>query len=72
MNPRAGRSANLLLALLVFMIYSNVLSLTQAWVAQGRVSVLFGLLAVHFVMLFALPLMFAKRILVFSFFRQRR
>lgn len=71
-NPRAGRSANLILALLVFMIYSNVLSLTQAWVAQGRVSVLFGLLAVHLVMLFALPLMFAKRILVFSFFRQRR
>jgi lipopolysaccharide export system permease protein len=71
-NPRAGRSANLILALLVFMIYSNVLSLTQAWVAQGRVSVLFGLLAVHLVMLFALPLLFAKRILVFSFFRQRR
>jgi hypothetical protein len=36
------------------------------------VSGLFGLRAVHFVMLFALPLMFAKRILVFSFFRQRR
>ena len=35
-NPRAGRSANLLFALLTFMVYSNLLSVSQARVAQGR------------------------------------
>jgi lipopolysaccharide export system permease protein len=71
-NPRAGRSANLILALLVYMIYSNLLSMMQAWVAQGRVSFLVGMLTVHLVMILALPLLFAKRIMVVSFFRLRR
>lgn len=71
-NPRAGRSANLILALLVYMIYSNLLSMSLAWVSQGKISWLTGLLAVHAVMLVALPLMFARRIMVFSFFRLQR
>lgn len=71
-NPRAGRSANLILALLVYMIYSNLLSMTQAWVAQGRMSFAAGLLTVHLVMILALPLLFARRILVFSFLRLKR
>ena len=71
-NPRAGRSANLILALLVYMIYSNVLSMTQAWVAQGRISFVAGILSVHLIMIVALPLLFARRILVFSFLRLKR
>lgn len=71
-NPRAGRSANLILALLVYMVYSNLLSMSLAWVGQGRISWLTGLLAVHAVMLLALPVMFARRIMVFSFFRLQR
>ena len=35
-NPRAGRSANLLFALLTYIVYSNLLSVSQARVAQGR------------------------------------
>jgi lipopolysaccharide export system permease protein len=34
-NPRAGRTNNLILALLAYMLYSNLLSVSQAWVAQG-------------------------------------
>ena len=71
-NPRAGRSANLILALLVYLLYSNVLSMTQAWVAQGRISFAVGLFSVHLAMLVALPLLFARRILVFSFLRVGR
>lgn len=71
-NPRAGRSANLILALLVYVIYSNLLTTAQAWVAQGKISFLAGLLFVHLVMLLALPLFFARRILVFSFLRLRK
>ena len=71
-NPRAGRSANMILALLVYMIYSNLLTMSQAWVAQGKIAPLTGLLSVHLLMLVALPLLFARRIMIFSFFRLAR
>src|SRR5512133_1447021 len=41
-NPRGGRSANLLLALLVFVVYSNMVSVLQAAVVQGRLSLMVG------------------------------
>ncbi len=71
-NPRAGRSANMILALLVYMIYSNLLTMSQAWVAQGKIAPLTGLLSVHLLMFVALPLLFARRIMIFSFFRLAR
>ena len=37
-NPRGGRSANLMIALLVYFIYSNALTLAQNYTIQGRVS----------------------------------
>jgi len=37
-NPRAGRSANLMIALLVYVTYSNGLSVLQDWTSRGRVS----------------------------------
>ena len=36
-NPRAGSSANLILAMLIFITYSNLVKLTEASVAQGKV-----------------------------------
>jgi hypothetical protein len=45
-NPRAGRTNNLF-ALLAYMIYSNLLSVSQAWVAQGRLAFEIGVWAVH-------------------------
>ncbi|MES2771055.1 MAG: LPS export ABC transporter permease LptF [Pseudomonadota bacterium] len=68
-NPRAGRSANLLLALFVYMLYSNMLSISQAWVAQEKCSFLLGLTSIHALMLLLLPLLFYQRISVFSFAR---
>jgi lipopolysaccharide export system permease protein len=35
-NPRAGSSANLILALLIFVTYSNLVKLTEASVKQGK------------------------------------
>ena len=35
-NPRAGRSMNLVLALLIYMSYNNLLSIVQASIAQSR------------------------------------
>jgi lipopolysaccharide export system permease protein len=68
-NPRAGRSMNLLLALLIYMAYGNLLSVTQAYIAQSRISLALGLLGVHAVMLAILLALFYRRLMVFSLFR---
>jgi lipopolysaccharide export system permease protein len=60
-NPRAGRSANLIMAILVYAIYSNLLSVSEAWVAQGKLSFAVGLMAVHLLMLGVLVLGFWRR-----------
>ncbi|HWP18630.1 MAG TPA: LPS export ABC transporter permease LptF [Burkholderiaceae bacterium] len=46
-NPRRAGSWNLLLALLVFIVYFNLLNLSQAWVAAGRLQAIPALLLVH-------------------------
>lgn len=71
-NPRAGRSMNIVLAILVYMIYSNLLSIMQASIAQGRLSVFVGMWAVHLVMLLLLVGLFYRRLSVFSFWRLLR
>ncbi len=60
-NPRAGRTGNLLLAILVFMTYNNLLSVNQAWIAQGRLSFSIGVWAVHLPALLIAILLFWKR-----------
>ncbi len=71
-NPRAGRSMNLVLALLIYMSYSNLLSIAQATIAQSRLSLAAGLLGVHAAMLLLLMLLFYRRLIVFSLFRHIR
>jgi len=46
-NPRAGRSSNLIFVLLTFVVYSNLLSLGQSWVTSGRVGFGTLLLVMH-------------------------
>ena len=60
-NPRSGRSLNLVNALLIYMIYSSLLSTFQAWVAQGKISPLIGLWPVHAAMLVLVLVMFYAR-----------
>lgn len=60
-NPRAGRTNNLIFALLTFMVYSNLLSVSQAWVAQGRMPFAVGVWAVHLLMLAVLIVLFWRR-----------
>jgi lipopolysaccharide export system permease protein len=60
-NPRAGRSANLLFALLTYIVYSNLLSVSQARVAQGRMDFGVGWWLVHAGMVVLLLIMFARR-----------
>jgi lipopolysaccharide export system permease protein len=63
-NPRAGRSANMLLAILIYAVYNNLMSVSQAWVAQGKLSFWIGLWAAHAMMLVPLVLLFYRRIAV--------
>jgi lipopolysaccharide export system permease protein len=72
-NPRAGRSANLLIAIPVYAIYSNLLSVSQAWVEQGRLSFWVGVWAVHALMLLPLLVLFFQRMTVGNpFWRRHR
>jgi lipopolysaccharide export system permease protein len=68
-NPRAGRTNNLLFAILTFMIYNNLLGVSQAWVAQGKLPFEVGVWLVHVLMLIGLLLLFSKRLMVFSWGR---
>jgi lipopolysaccharide export system permease protein len=68
-NPRAGRSLNLVMAILVYMVYNNVISIAQAWIAQSRITLPVGMLGVHAVMLALLMLLFFWRITLFSIYR---
>ncbi|MBK7898839.1 MAG: LPS export ABC transporter permease LptF [Azonexus sp.] len=61
-NPRAGRSANVLVAILIYAIYSNLLSMSQSWVSHGKVSFWVGLWLAHAAMLVPVALMFFRRI----------
>ncbi len=61
-NPRAGRSVNLVMALLVYVTYSNLLSVSQARVAQGKLDFSVGWWLVHAAMLLVLAIMFARRL----------
>lgn len=60
-NPRSGRSLNLVSALLVYMIYSSLLSTFQAWVSQGKLAPEIGLWPVHTGVALLAMLMFFKR-----------
>jgi lipopolysaccharide export system permease protein len=63
-NPRAGRSVNLLFALFTYIVYSNLLSVSQARVAQGRMEFGIGVWLVHAAMVALLVFMFARRMQV--------
>jgi len=63
-NPRAGRSVNLLFALLTYMVYSNLLSVSQARVAQGKLAFSTGWWLVHAVMLVVLLGLFVQRVVI--------
>ncbi len=65
-NTRASRSLNLIFALLAYMTYSNLISMTQAWVSQGRLAFYLGWWVVHAGMIFLLLALFWHRVRVRS------
>lgn len=61
-DPRAGRSVNFVMALIIYMIYNNLLSIVQAWVAQGKLNGMIGLWPVHVLFLVITVYMFYRRL----------
>jgi lipopolysaccharide export system permease protein len=71
-NPRAGRSLNLIVAALLYMVYSNLLSVVQAWVAQEKVPAYIGLWVMHAAMLAVVAVLFYWRMAPPTRFLRRR
>ena len=46
-NPRGGRSSNMIFVLLTFVVYNNLLNLGQSWIFVGLISFTNLLLALH-------------------------
>ena len=71
-NPRAGHSLNLMAALVIYMLYNNLISVTNTWVGQGKMSASMGLLGLHVMMLALVVLWFYHRMSVYSWKRLLR
>lgn len=61
-NPRVGRSVNLIIAVLVFLLYHNGMSIVQAWVQQQRLAFGIGVWVTHAVAAAVVVLLFARRV----------
>lgn len=59
-NPRAGRSFNLINAIVIYMFYNNMISVTNTWVGHGKISAATGLWGIH-------TLMFAVMLVLFYY-----
>ncbi|MNT75761.1 putative permease YjgP/YjgQ family protein [compost metagenome] len=46
-NPRLGRSGDLLIAGLVGLLYMNLINLSRAWISSGKLSFGLGVWAIH-------------------------
>jgi lipopolysaccharide export system permease protein len=68
-NPRSGRSYNLMVAVVIYMVYNNLIGVATTWLAKGKIGLMSGLWGVHIVMIVLLVLMFYKRLTVFSWRR---
>jgi lipopolysaccharide export system permease protein len=71
-NPRGGRSMNLIFALLAYVVYSNCMSMVQAWVVQGRLGMFAAMSAIHGTMIVLLLGLFFMRIGGLSVWRKAR
>ena len=67
-NPRMGRSFNLVAAAFLYMLYSNCLNIVQSMIAQGRLELWAGLLLPHAIALLVVVLLFHQQLSVSGLF----
>ncbi|MDQ2139715.1 LPS export ABC transporter permease LptF [Alcaligenaceae bacterium B3P038] len=63
-NPRMGRSGDLLIAGLVALLYMNMINLTRAWISDGRLSFSIGVWLIHAVVAALMVALMIKRLRV--------
>lgn len=61
LRPRQGRYGKLVLGIVLYLVYSNLLGLGQAWIAKGQVPAVVGLWWVHALFGGAALWLFARR-----------
>ncbi|MDO5102046.1 MAG: LPS export ABC transporter permease LptF [Lautropia sp.] len=66
-NPRLGRSINIVIGVLLYFTYSNLNSLMRSWISQERISFELGLWVVHALVLGLTVYMFRRRMALPSF-----
>ncbi|HLX28261.1 MAG TPA: LPS export ABC transporter permease LptF [Casimicrobiaceae bacterium] len=67
-NPRMGRSFNLVAAAFLYMLYSNCLNIVQSMIAQGRIDLWAGLALPHVVALLVVVVLFRHQLSVSGLF----
>ena len=70
-GPRQGRYAGFFPAVLVYVIYSNLLGVTRAWVEKGDLAPWIGAIWVHLLMI-GIMLMLQNRLKLKQFWQQRK
>jgi lipopolysaccharide export system permease protein len=73
-GPRQGRYAGFVQAVLIYIIYSNLLGVNRAWVAKGEIPLWLGGIWVHILMLIVLLLLLNRQTLrrYLSSFKQHK
>jgi len=61
-SPRQGRFAKLFLAILIYIIYSNAISIGRTWVAQNKVPVEIGVWWVHGLLLIFIAMLLYNQV----------
>jgi lipopolysaccharide export system permease protein len=70
-NPRMGRSFNLIAGAFLYMVYYNCLNLVQSVIAQGKLSMVEGLVIIHSIAIAGVVFMFWNRLSVRGIFHRR-
>ena len=71
-NPRTGRSFNLIMALAIYMVYNNLMGVITALVGQSKIDPIFAFFGIHMLMAALIAALFYYRLSVFSLWRLKR
>jgi lipopolysaccharide export system permease protein len=61
-DQRSGRSTNFMMAILIFVIYNNMLSIMNAWLIQKKISLILGLWPIHLIFIALVAYLFYRRV----------
>ena len=70
-NPRIGRSLNLVAAAFLYMVYTNCLNIVQSMIAQGRIGFWTGLLIPHVIAALLVFVLFRHQLSIAGLFARR-